>query len=150
MRKIVHKNPEKTILQGKPKPILQKQTITQKTALSRKTKDMQKIQNPWVYNTKQQHKYTTKSLSSYQLLILLQKTNCSIKNNLWVGLDMLKIKFISSIPNCPSGHDPSSAVEVIQKTSKEHENIIILIRPFRSIPGHRAQAFLAREDSQSR
>ena len=43
MRKVVHKNPEKTILQGKPKPILQKQTITQKTALCRKTKDMQKI-----------------------------------------------------------------------------------------------------------
>ena len=40
-------------------------------------------------------------------LILLQITNCSIKNNLWMGLDMLKIKFISSIPNYPSSHCPS-------------------------------------------
>ena len=41
------------------------------------------------------------------LVLLLQKTSCSIKNNHWMGLDVLNINFISSIPNCPTNQCPS-------------------------------------------
>ena len=72
-------------------------------------------------------------LSSYQMLILLQKTKGSIKNGLGLNLDMFKIIFISSIPNCPSCHRPSFQLlfrKFVYQPPKKHEYILSIIWTF--------------------